>query len=316
VTARENDRKRQPTAAEYIRANFHSTDRIAVLVRNRKRGQTIQRISTVDRVTGSSFQDWMRFKSGNDGCDVYVGMNALKPEAHTRTKEDILAIRHLYVDLDQDAPSSLVAIERSNLVPPPSYILNTSLDKYQVIWKFEEVPPARAEALLHALAREFNGDRAATDSARVLRVPGFMNKKYEFDFMVTVNSQADRTYHLEDFKMCTESVDSEYGHPRNSPRRTGKSEAQSITQSERDWAYVKSALVNGADPERLIEQLARSREADKSNPQYYARLTVTKALADLDMPPMQSNTSWKTDDQGGQHTMRRWYSRMQRPQRG
>jgi hypothetical protein len=47
---------------------------------------------------------------------------------------------------------------------------------------------------------------------------------------------------------------------------------------------VKSSLANGADPEALIEEIARSRGADKSDPQYYARLTVTKALADLRMP--------------------------------
>ena len=90
----------------------------------------------------------MRYKNEKDSCDVYVGMNALKPEAHTRTKEDILAIRHLYVDLDQDGSTSLAAIEKSNLVPPPSYVLNTSPDKYQVIWKVEDVQKAQAEPLL------------------------------------------------------------------------------------------------------------------------------------------------------------------------
>ena len=60
MTTHESDRKKQPTPAEYIRANFQSTDRIAVLVRNRKRGETIQRIAMVDKVAAPSFQDWMR----------------------------------------------------------------------------------------------------------------------------------------------------------------------------------------------------------------------------------------------------------------
>ena len=121
MTTLEADSRKQPTPAEYIRANFQPSDRIAVLVRNRKRGETIQRISTADKVAGPVFQDWMRYKNEKDSCDVYVGMNALKPQAHTRTKEDVLAIRHLYVDLDQDGSASLAAIEKSNLVPPPSY---------------------------------------------------------------------------------------------------------------------------------------------------------------------------------------------------
>jgi len=44
MTALESDRTQQPAPAEYIRANFQSTDRIVVLVRNRKRSETIQRI--------------------------------------------------------------------------------------------------------------------------------------------------------------------------------------------------------------------------------------------------------------------------------
>ena len=68
-----------------------------------------------------------------------------------------------------------------------------------------------------------------------------------------------------------------------------------ISQSERDWAYVKSSLASGADPDELIVQLVHSRAADKSDPQYYARLTVTKALADLGMPPMQSGSSSLTN---------------------
>jgi hypothetical protein len=233
----------------------------------------------------------MRFKNGKDSCDIYVGMNALKPQAHTRTKEDILAIRHLYVDLDQDGSASLAAIEKSNLVPQPSYVLNTSPDKYQVIWKVEGIPQAQAEALLHALAREFDGDHAATDSARVLRIPGFNNKKYEQDFMVTVHSQTDKTHHLRDFKVRTEPVDSDYRQSRNSSRKPTTSEPRPISQSERDWAHVKSSLANGADPEVLIAELARSRSGDKSDPQYYARLTVTKALDDLRTPRAGSSTS-------------------------
>jgi hypothetical protein len=296
MTTPESDRKKQPTPAEYIRANFESTDRIAILVRNGKRGATIQRITTVDRVAAPSFQDWMRYKNEQDGCDVYVGMNALKPQAHTRTKEDILAIRHLYVDLDQDGSASLAAIEKSNLVPPPSYVLNTSPDKYQAIWKVEDIPQAEAEGLLHALAREFDGDHAATDSARVLRLPGFANKKYEQDFQVTVHSQTDGTYRLRDFKLRTEAIDSDYRQPRGAARRVETSGRRPISQSERDWAHVKNSLANGADPEALIAELARSRRADKSDPQYYARLTVTKALADLRTPSAASVSNSAPED--------------------
>jgi len=108
------------TPAEYIRANFEKTDRIAILVRNAKRGETTQRISTTAKVTDTPFQDWMCHKNDRDGCDIYVGMNALKATAFTRTKHDVLAVRHLYADLDHDGSASLAAIEKSTLVPAPN----------------------------------------------------------------------------------------------------------------------------------------------------------------------------------------------------
>lgn len=274
------DQKKCVTPPDYIRRNFLPSDRIAVLVRNPKRGATIQRISTAEKIAGSSVQDWMHYKNEQDGSDIYIGMNALKPGAFTRSKGDILLIRHLYVDLDRDGSASLGAIGKSTLVPPPNYVLNTSPDKYQVIWKVEGITLDEAEALLHALAREFDGDRAATDAARVLRLPGFMNKKYDQDYLVDVESETDGIYHLRDFRLETDPLKPGFREPRRSPRRPEASEPRHISQSERDWAFVKSALGRGADPEELITELADRRAADKSDPQYYARLTVTKALAE------------------------------------
>jgi hypothetical protein len=289
---------------EYINASFESSDRIAILLRNAKRGETIQRISTKVRVTDTPFQDWLRYKNERDGCDIYVGMNALKTTAFTRTKHDILAIRHLYADLDRDGSASLVAIEKSTEVPTPNYVLNTSPDKYQAIWRIEDVDLVQAETLLRAIAREFDGDMAATDAARVLRVPGFLNKKYDQDFRVSAQHHSDRIYHVRDFRLHTEPVGSGYRELRNSPPQPRRSEPRAISQSERDWAHIKSALASGAEPEELIAQLAKSRANDKSDPQYYARLTVTKALADLRMHgPVSDNPSFPSseDDREAQH---------------
>lgn len=268
------------TSADYIRANFQRSDRIAVLLRNAERRESVQRISTAERIAANPFQDWMRYKNAKEDFDIYVGMNALKPTAFTRTKDDILAIRHLYLDLDHQGSASLAMIEKSTLVPPPNYVLNTSPDKFQAIWRVEDFELGEAEALLRAMAREFDADKAATDAARVLRVPGFLNKKYHQDFIVNARFQTDEVYHARDFKLRTEPIESGPNGP-GAPRKTDRSETRTTSQSERDWAYVNSALVKGADPEELMSQLARSRATDKSDPQYYARLTVTKAVAVL-----------------------------------
>src|ERR1700747_2808221 len=69
-------------------------------------------------VAAVHFQDWMRIKNEHYGSDIYVGMNALKTNAFTRTKHDVLAIRLLYADFDVVGSASPGLIEKSNLVPP------------------------------------------------------------------------------------------------------------------------------------------------------------------------------------------------------
>src|SRR6267378_1438151 len=178
-----------PTASEYISNNFKPSDRIAVLVLNRNLGETTQRITTAQKAASPEFQAWLRYKNAN-GADIYVGMNPLKQDASTRTKDDIEIIRHLYVDLDHGGSAALEGIKNSDLVPKPNYVLNTSPEKFQVVWKVEGMTIEEAEGLNQAMVREFDGDPAATDSTRVLRLPGFTNRKYEADFYVQARAES------------------------------------------------------------------------------------------------------------------------------
>jgi hypothetical protein len=77
-----------PSASEYILDNFEQIDRIVMLVLNRDLGETIQRITSAQKAASPRFQAWLRYKNAN-GSDIYIGMNPLKTDASTRTKEDI-----------------------------------------------------------------------------------------------------------------------------------------------------------------------------------------------------------------------------------
>jgi hypothetical protein len=270
---------RVPSASEYILDNFKPTDRIAVLVLNRQLGETTQRITTAQKASSPEFQAWLRYKNAS-GADIYLGMNALQLHASTRTKDDIERISHVYLDLDHGGATSLEALENSDLVPRPNYVLNTSQEKFQVVWKVEGMTIEEAEALNQAMVREFDGDPAATDSTRVLRLPGFANKKYEADFYVQARTESTQTYHLRDFKLRFDSQDAPRHHQEPvGPNRLAQS--STLTQSEHDWAYAKRALARGDDPEEIIRRIADYRANDKHDPEYYARHTVTKALNDL-----------------------------------
>jgi hypothetical protein len=276
---------------EYLGAAFEPSDRLAILVRNRRRGETVQRIATAGRIVEPSFLEWLHFKNEREGFDVYVGMNPLKPAARTRTKEDILSIRHLYVDLDHDGPKSLAAITQSNLVPRPNYILSTSPDKFHAIWRVQEVAHDQAEALLRAMARKFGGDPAATDSTRILRVPGFGNRKYDEEFVVKAKQHSHRIHHSLDFKLRIEPVDSTYQPAHHAPVRAPESGPRQLTQSAHDWAFAKRALAGGADPETVIRNIAQFREHDKHDSLDYARRTVAKAQTQLNSRPARFDVS-------------------------
>ena len=268
-----------PSASEYILDNFKPIDRIAVLVLNRQLGETTQRITTAQKASSPEFQAWLRYKNAN-GSDIYVGMNALQHHASTRTKDDIEKISHVYLDLDHGGTASLEALENSDLVPCPNYVLNTSPEKFQVLWKVDGMTIEEAEALNQAMVREFDGDPAATDSSRVLRLPGYANKKYETDFYVQARPQSTQTYHLRDFKLQMDSQDAPRHHNEEVARKPSPQNG-SLSQSEHDWAYAKRALARGDDPEEIIRRIADYRAADKHDPEYYARHTVTKAQIDL-----------------------------------
>ena len=267
--------------AKYILDTFAPANRIAVLALNRDFRETVQRITSAEKAASPEFQAWLRHKNAS-GADIYIGMNPLKHDAPTRTKNEIEAIRHVYIDLDYGGEKALTGIQKSSLVPKANFVLTSSPEKFQIVWQVEGLTLEEAEALLHALAREFGGDPAATDATRVLRLPGFANKKYDTDFYVEARRHATATYHLRDFKLHIEGQDSPRRHY---PARTKReSTGLALSQSEHDWAFAKRALARGDDPEVVIQQIADHRSGEKSDPHYYARLTVTKALAEMNRP--------------------------------
>ena len=281
---------RSLTASEYVRKLFGPEDNAAILVRNRSTGHTVQTIAKAETVASPDFQSWLAGQSAS-GYDVFVGMNPIKDGAYRRTKGDIKDIRHVYLDLDRKGDEALQAIRNSSEVPAPNFVLDTSPGKHQVVWKVSGFSQAESESLLHNLANRFGGDLAATDSTRVLRLPGFANHKLPEEFIVQARQESDAVYTLRDFTIDEDSPEAprHFGEARER-RRTVPSDHKS--QSEHDWAYAKRALARGDDPEVVIQRIADYRAEDKADPNYYARHTVTKARSES----QQKTASTRTED--------------------
>src|SRR2546426_794619 len=177
---------RSLTASEYVLELFEAEENVAILVRNRSTGRTIQRIARSETISSPQFQNWF--------------------------------------------------------------------------------------------ANQFDGDLAATDTTRVLRLPGFANRKLPDEFTVKVRQETKAVYTLRDFAIHDDSLE-QSRYRVQERKRTMPADHKS--QSEDDWAFAKRTLARGDDPETVIRRIADYRADDKDNPEYYARHTVTKAKADL-----------------------------------
>jgi hypothetical protein len=271
------------TAAEYLRANFEASDRLAIVAINRATNDVKQRIATVERITQDDFQRWLRFLN-KENYEVYVSMNSIGEGAFGRKKSDIAEVRHVYLDFDHDGTQAVREMMARPGMPIPNHLIESSPGKWQVVWRVQRFQAQAAEDLMRGMVREFGADPAAVDSARVLRLPGFYNHKYETPHFIGVQNLSAEIYTPSHFPSF--AIEEAAALPAVSRQpfamRERKAHAD-ISQSERDWAYAKRALARGEDPEAIIQARASFR-SDKPNPQYYARLTVTKAAAGSDAP--------------------------------
>ena len=249
------------------------------MIKRRQKDEIVQRLATAEQLAGPRFQAWLRFENARGG-NVYLSMNPLKPDARGRTKRDIAMVRHLYLDLDHDGARALAAILEDPRLPKPSYVLDTSPGKHQVVWKVAGFTAEDAERLQRAMAAAHGADRAATDVTRVLRIPGLQNRKYDPPFKVIAEKLSAAIYTPADFRI---EARTEWLPERLSaiPRPRSHQGPCRISQSERDWAETLDRLQRGENPAAVQAWLERKRQ-DKNDPVYYAAVTVRKAVAELE----------------------------------
>ena len=187
------------TATIFIRENFGPGDRLAVVLLNKRRQEVIQRLAAAESIAAPDFQSWLRHKNDVEKFEVYLSLNALKESAEGRTKADVAVIRHLFLDFDENGTAAVEKLLKRGDLPKPNYVTSTSPGKWQVLWRVEGFAPDQCEELQRMLARETGADIAATDCARVLRVPGFQNHKYARRYLVSVEKLTGEVYGVERF---------------------------------------------------------------------------------------------------------------------
>lgn len=263
------------TAAEFLTRCFAPDETIALLLRRENPAGITQRIVRMERILDRRYQAWLSYENST-GANIYVVANPLLQGSCKRTKVSIAAIRHLYLDIDEDGEVRLATLWASNAVPRANIIISTSPRKYQVLWRVEGFDFEQQERALKLLALAFGGDPACTDRNRVLRIPGFFNHKYDPAFCVTAEYPCDSIWRPSDFHFdsATPNVAAIESHI------SGLKPLSKHSPSEEDWAWVSDQLAHGKDAAKLTQELAR-RRSDKNDPIYYAQRTVDVASARL-----------------------------------
>lgn len=134
--------------------------------------------------------------------NIYIGV-ATRQEGKG-TKDALIQIPAVWVDVDFNGISEAVAKKRLNEFKLKPSIHVHSGHGWHLYWVWgapagsNDIP--KIEEINKALAYYFDGDSAAVDASRILRLPGTQNVKYTYPRSATlIHSDASRLYQFSDF---------------------------------------------------------------------------------------------------------------------
>jgi hypothetical protein len=279
------------TASRFIRENYEAQDRLALVLISRSRdGGVRHQFRSAEEIASRDCQKYLE-QANVYRKDVYLSTNALNPGAQGRTKADIGEVRHLYIDLDTGGKAAVERILKEPGLPNPHHVLETSPDKFQVLWSVRGFSKEEAERAVQGLNQRFGGDAAVHDVARILRVPGFHNHKYDVPHVVRdvhPHPPMEREYWREDFPKYEIERQRQFSEART---HMAVQSVRGGSQSERDFAWACRHLERGENSFDLQRQIAQYRGSEKFRPDDYARRTVEAAERKVQQP--QPERAWR-----------------------
>ena len=190
-----------------LRAGYAADDWVAVFLKSYETGETCQRVVSIAQISRSEFLAWLRSRNAS-ASNVYVSVNAVMPLGRSRSRHSVIAVRHVFLEADEDGPQVLARIAARPDLPPPSYLLHSSRHRVHVFWRVAGFDIPRVEALQKQLARELKTDTAATSCSQLTRLPGLFNHKRRPAELVTmVYGHVGRVFGPGDFPAPTLRVE-------------------------------------------------------------------------------------------------------------
>lgn len=164
---------------EFLRTAYEPDDWVAVFLKSYETGRVAQRVGPLSLVAHPRFQAWLRFRNLTR-WGIFISVNAIVPGRRSRTRASVRAVRHVFLDVDQDGARVLAATDARSDLPPLSYVLRSSPNRVHLFWRVREFGIEHVEALQRYLARELGTDPAATPCTQTTRLVGFLNCKPQY----------------------------------------------------------------------------------------------------------------------------------------
>jgi len=277
---------------QYVSLLYTPTDRVALCL---IRGQAVQHRFLAVKDIGK-FIPFLQAMNCQ-GWNIYITPSVMKTGALRRTKVNFMSEQDvIYIDADDKLVMEKVRAE----YPYPTLVVKTSVGHYQIYWKLQEkISVDDQESLMRQIARNVGSDIGATDVSRVLRLPGFWNKKPNKDNTVeVVFTRNERTPYKRFLEVTTVSppqsvrmnvvsqgcgvwrVQKRDKHISDIIGRDGE-KLVFVSKSEEDWYLVNKWFRQGIKGEECVQRLKVRRAGEKRNVDYYAKKTVENALKKL-----------------------------------
>ena len=204
---------------------------------------------------------------------IRVPANRLRSGSRKRSQEGIATVRHLYPDFDIEGEAGPTSLRASDTVPTPTAFLSTSVGKYQILCRVDSFTFEGQKRTLKLLTIPVGGDRACTDSDRVLRISKFRNCKYDPPYPVTVTYPCDSTSNPGDFRLDLPAANAMLlPHAIQWRKHSGQH-----PNSEHDWAWILHELAHRKNAAKVTRTLA-FRLSDKPRPLCYVQRSVGFAI--------------------------------------
>jgi hypothetical protein len=188
----------------FLDTAFEPENWVAIFLKSHDTGSVAQRVGPVSWIQSERFQRWLRVMNARN-YSVFVSVNAITPGCRSRTRDAIGAVRHVFLDADDDGMAVLSRVEARRDLPPISYVLHTSPNHLHLFWRVTGFDRDLVEGLQKQLARELGTDPAATPVTQNTRLPGFFNHKRARPHLVTIEYRdVDVRYRPEDFPQLTD----------------------------------------------------------------------------------------------------------------